>query len=237
MVQVVVVSFIAALTLSGSAITLLFPEAHLSSESFLPPEKTYEIYFPQPSPSLEKPKLFEEQVIESILLTSTIASPKPSADPSPTPFPIIEPSPTLVPTPLPSPVLLTPSPTPEPVPSPIASPTVPIPSPSPSLSSISQPQVTGTQVDEWFTRYASEYGVDRELLRTIASCESKFNQHAKNGDYGGMYQFATQTWITTRNAMNSDSNPDLRFNAEESIKTAAFKISSNGASAWANCVK
>jgi hypothetical protein len=35
--------------------------------------------------------------------------------------------------------------------------------------------------------------------------------------------------------MGLDSNPDLRFNADESIKTAAFKIAHGGIGAWPNC--
>jgi len=58
-----------------------------------------------------------------------------------------------------------------------------------------------------------------------------------NGDYGGLYQFATNTWKTTRQKMNMDPHPDLRFNPEEAIRTAAFKISTVGLSPWPNCGK
>jgi hypothetical protein len=37
--------------------------------------------------------------------------------------------------------------------------------------------------------------------------------------------------------MNLDPNPELRFNPEEAIKTAAFKISTVGFSPWPNCGK
>jgi hypothetical protein len=52
-----------------------------------------------------------------------------------------------------------------------------------------------------------------------------------------MYQFSKETWMNTRSQMGQDNNPDLRFNAEEAIKTAAFKISRGGAGAWAVCAK
>lgn len=71
----------------------------------------------------------------------------------------------------------------------------------------------------------------------MAVCESNLKPHAKNGDYGGLYQFSARTWKSTRQAMNLDTDPNLRFNPEEAIKTAAFKISTSGLSAWPNCNK
>jgi len=49
-----------------------------------------------------------------------------------------------------------------------------------------------------------------------------------------MYQFDPTTWSNTRTSMgvNFDPNPDLRRNAEESIRTAAYKIHVDGPSAW-----
>lgn len=73
------------------------------------------------------------------------------------------------------------------------------------------------------------------MLKKIAVCESKLNPQARNGDYGGMYQFSSGAWINVRRAMNDNDNPELRFNAEESINTAAFKIATSGTSGWPNC--
>jgi hypothetical protein len=58
-----------------------------------------------------------------------------------------------------------------------------------------------------------------------------------NGVYGGLFQFSSSTWISTRQAMNLDTNTELRFNPEEAIRTAAFKISTMGLSPWPNCGK
>jgi hypothetical protein len=79
--------------------------------------------------------------------------------------------------------------------------------------------------------------VDNNLLKRIAACESGFNSNAENGDYQGMFQFAASSWTTTRQAMGADINTDLRKNAGEAIKTAAFKIARNGAGAWPSCSK
>lgn len=92
-------------------------------------------------------------------------------------------------------------------------------------------------VESLLDKYSMEFGVDKNLLKKIANCESHFNTGSKNGDYGGMFQFSTGTWIGTRNQMGLDSNPDLRFSGEEAIKTAAFKISRGGVGAWPACSK
>lgn len=92
-------------------------------------------------------------------------------------------------------------------------------------------------LDGLFTKYSSEFGVDKNLLTKIADCESHFHQSSVNGDYAGMFQFSSGTWIGTRSQMGLDTNSDLRFSAEESIRTAAFKISRGGVSAWANCAR
>lgn len=92
-------------------------------------------------------------------------------------------------------------------------------------------------IDGLFSKYSGEYGVDKGLLMKIADCESHFHTTSVNGDYGGMFQFSTGTWQGTRAQMGLDQNPDLRFSGEESIRTAAFKISRGGTGAWANCAK
>ena len=88
-----------------------------------------------------------------------------------------------------------------------------------------------------FNKYSDRYGVSKQLLKSIARCESSFNPQAVNGPYAGMYQFLTSTWIADRKAMGLNSDPRLRFNVEESIKTTAFKISRNGTDAWPVCGK
>lgn len=120
----------------------------------------------------------------------------------------------------------TPIPTPTKRPTPTFTPT---PTPRPTLSASS--------LDDLFTTYASRYNVDRELLKRIAFCESKFNPAATNEIYGGLFQFSESAWRVTRVRMGENQQPELRFNAEEAIKTAAFKISRDGVAAWPNCSK
>lgn len=119
------------------------------------------------------------------------------------------------------------------------------PVPTPALTSTPVPTITPTpvyrftssQLDEWFTRFASENSIDRSLLIKIAVCESGLNPLAVNGIYGGLFQFSSSAWTNTRKQMNEDTNPELRFNAELAIKTAAFKIAVGGKNSWPNCGK
>jgi hypothetical protein len=118
-----------------------------------------------------------------------------------------------------------------PVPTPTFTPTptrTPTPTPVPILSN---------DLETLFGKYSSTYNTDKELLRKIAFCESKFNPNASNGPYAGLYQFTEGSWIVTRRRMGLDTNPTLRLNPEEAIKTAAFKISKDGPHAWPNCRK
>lgn len=149
-----------------------------------------------------------------------LATIKPIPVPSLTQTP--KPTPTLLPTDIPEPTLI-PTSTPTPIP-PTNTPT-----PIPTI-------ISPGNLDSLFDKYANEHHIDKELLKKIAKCESGFNQEASNGPYLGMFQFTEQTWISTRTAMGQDSNPDLRKNTEESIKTAAYKLSQGASSAWSGCL-
>jgi hypothetical protein len=138
--------------------------------------------------------------------------------PTPTPTSVPTPTPTAIPTPT-----STPKPTATPTPSPTPTPT-PVP-------------VTAEQLDEWFTKYSNHYSIDRQKFWNIAVCESGLRPSATNGIYGGLFQFSPATWKTTRAAMQMNPDPNLRFNAEEAIKTAAFKTSVSGLASWPNCGK
>lgn len=151
----------------------------------------------------------------SLAIPPKIMSPLPITAPSPTPTSTPTPTPTNTPTPT-----MTPTPTPTEIPT-------PTPTPLPVLAP--------SDIDSLFSRFAGEYSVDQDLLKRIARCESGFNSNAENGDYVGMFQFATSSWTGTRGDMNMDPNPDLRRSAEEAIKTAAFKISRGGVGAWPSC--
>ncbi len=172
----------------------------------------------QSEPNPSSPDAIRSQSGQNPTVSEPIAS-------SPTPSPAVMPSPTNTPIPTQTPLPTnTPTPLPTNTPTPIAS--------EPTL----QPTVpAATDLESLFNKYSAEYSVDKELLKRIARCESGFNNNAENSGYVGMYQFADQSWQTVRRTMNMDPNPDLRRNAQEAIRTAAFMISHGQQSAWPNC--
>jgi len=144
--------------------------------------------------------------------------------------PTLLPTATLTPTETPtSTETITPSPKPTITPTPTPNPTA---TPKPTAV-----PATSEQLEEWFEKYSSEYSVSKDKLRAIAVCESNLKTNAVNGDYAGLYQFSKNAWLSTRKAMNLESDLNLRFNPEESIKTAAFKIAGGGIGSWPNCGK
>jgi soluble lytic murein transglycosylase-like protein len=92
-------------------------------------------------------------------------------------------------------------------------------------------------IEALIDKYGAEYGVDATKMKVIAACESGYRPEAlsSSGLYGGLYQFVDTTWMSNRKAMGLDTNPNLRFNGEEAIKTAAFKMSRDGYGAWPVC--
>jgi soluble lytic murein transglycosylase-like protein len=121
-------------------------------------------------------------------------------------------------------------PTPTPVPT-----RIPTPIPTSTPTSIPQPKFSQEEIHGFIERFAGQYGVDPNVLRHIATCESGFNAQAVNGPYVGLYQFGSSAWISNRVLMGEDASLDLRFNAEESAQTAAFVVSRGIKNIWPNC--
>lgn len=169
-------------------------------------------------------KLFIASVCISILFFSlstytvianrqkpNVLNPLSKIQPSPTPTSTITPTPTETPTPK-----NTPTPTATPTPAPVIAP---------------------ANLNDLFIRYSNQYSINTELLKRIAKCESNFNPGANAHGYGGLFQFSEVLWNQTRTLLHWDANPDLRFNTEESIKTAAFMVSQNHLGIWPQCGK
>lgn len=130
---------------------------------------------------------------------------------------------TLPTTPIPTPTQ-TPSPTPKPTNAPIPTPTY-----------IPQLKASPQEIHGFMERFSGQYGIDVNVLRHVAVCESDFDPLAQNGKYAGLYQFDVVTWQNNRRLMGEEINPDLRFNAEEAVQTAAFLISKGKRYLWPNC--
>ncbi len=128
------------------------------------------------------------------------------------------------------PVIPTPTPTPEPEPTttkpkPVSTPTpAPIPSPAPSM-----------EINGYIDRFSAQYGVDPNVIRHVAICESGFNSSAVNYIYAGLFQFGSTTWRNIRLEMGENPDDLLRFSAQDSVQTAAYAISKGKGGMWPNC--
>lgn len=100
---------------------------------------------------------------------------------------------------------------------------------------LAQPAPSMELLDQMFLAYGNYYKINPKQLRHLALCESRFRPYVTNGQHAGMFQYNPRTWSATRERMGLDPNPDLRFDAEESIKTTAYKIANEGSGAWVVC--
>lgn len=130
---------------------------------------------------------------------------------------------------------LTASPTAQPTPTIVVSAVESTPKPKPKPTPVPQPVVTSQQINEFIERFASQYSVDPNVLRYMALCESGFNPKAYHAGYAGLFQFGPITWKDLRREIGEDPNPDLRYNAEEAVQTAAYTISKGKTALWPNC--
>ncbi|HSV94590.1 MAG TPA: transglycosylase SLT domain-containing protein [Spirochaetia bacterium] len=107
-------------------------------------------------------------------------------------------------------------------------PTTVMPTPTPTPE-------TSEAVNGFIERFAAQFGVDKNVLRHIALCESGFNSRATNGPYAGLYQFGSVTWQNIRKEIGEDTNPDLRYSAKDAVQTAAYAVSKGRGGMWPNC--
>ena len=134
-----------------------------------------------------------------------------------------------------------PPPLPSPTPARIATQSVaggPTPRPKPTPKPTPTPEVTKYSSEEIYhliDDLSGQLGVDPNVIRHIAVCESGFNPLSVNGKYAGLFQFDALTWRTNRQSLHLDANPALRLDAQEAIHTAVYLVSIRGGSAWPNC--
>jgi hypothetical protein len=125
--------------------------------------------------------------------------------------PTVTPVPTLIPTPTPKPTL------------------IPTPTIKPATKYKSE------EIYGFTNSFAGQYGVDANVIRRIAICESGFNPASQNGIYAGMFQFDAPTWKSFRLMMNKNPDPDLRYDAKEAVETVAYMLSIHREALWPNC--
>lgn len=116
------------------------------------------------------------------------------------------------------------------------------PTPKPKPTKVPTPTVkpvtkyTSEQIYGFTNEFGGKYGVNSDVIRHIAICESGFNPAAKNHMYAGMFQFDAATWKSFRKMMNKNPDPDLRFEAKEAVETVAFMLSIHREALWPNCI-
>ena len=94
-----------------------------------------------------------------------------------------------------------------------------------------KPIIAKSEVEKLIVKY---FGDDAEMALKIAKCESGFNEKAKNktSTASGVFQIIKGTWISNRKAMGLSTDLDLRFDAEENIKTAKYLFGRRGWGPW-----
>lgn len=125
--------------------------------------------------------------------------------------------------------------------------TTPIPTASPTATSTIKKQVTPKpkptptaepkeNVSRLVDKYSSEYGLDVNVVRYLVLCESGLRSNATNGKYVGLFQYDERTWKTIRTEMKLDVDVELRYSAEEAVKTTTYALSKGKTKLWPNCV-
>ncbi len=109
------------------------------------------------------------------------------------------------------------------------------PAKTPTQTPTPLPTLMPEAVHGFIDRFSAQYGVDPNVLRHIAVCESGFNSYAVNGKYVGLFQFSVNTWKSNRIKMGEDEDPNLRLNPEESAQTASYMVSIGRGDIWPNC--
>lgn len=157
-------------------------------------------------------------------LTSTATTTK-NKDKSLLVSPIVSITPTMIITPTATPAAQVATPTATPVKSKPKLTPKPTPTPEPMEN-----------VNKLVEKYSIEYGLDPNVVRHLGLCESGFRSNATNGKYVGLFQYDSQTWSKIRAEMGLTTDPNLRYSAEEMIRTTSFALSKGKSKLWPNCV-
>jgi soluble lytic murein transglycosylase-like protein len=108
--------------------------------------------------------------------------------------------------------------------------------PGPTPTKIPTPTAEpSAEVNKHIERFSAQFGIDNNVLRHVAVCESGFRSNAINGPYVGLFQFGSTTWVNIRKEIGEDPNPQLRFSAKDAVQTAAYAISKGKGRLWPNC--
>lgn len=95
-------------------------------------------------------------------------------------------------------------------------------------------EVTNPTIENIVNFYAKKYDVSAKDMLCTLKHESGYRKYAQNGQSTatGIAQILIGTWKGWRKEMHEDQNPNLRFDADESIKTMAWAFSKGKQNAW-----
>jgi hypothetical protein len=66
-----------------------------------------------------------------------------------------------------------------------------------ALTRVRRAAVARPEVQHALALGAAAYGLPKGRLENVAFCESRFNSHATNGQYSGLFQFGSRLWNAT----------------------------------------
>lgn len=76
---------------------------------------------------------------------------------------------------------------------------------------------------------AEAHGISPDRLVRVARCESTLNPNAKNGQYGGLFQFSDKTWDWFASMRGVGGS---KWNASDAANMAAWAFANGYASHW-----
>lgn len=99
--------------------------------------------------------------------------------------------------------------------------------------SVTRSGLSVTEALDLTQKYARQYGVEETKMTAIITCESKYNQYAKNSrsTASGYGQFLASTWRSTMRAMGRDVNTSP-FDAEANLEATAYVLNHQGTTPW-----
>ena len=105
--------------------------------------------------------------------------------------------------------------------------TGPDPTIAPQPRHVSQPQYTEEELDAMMKRFEGQFALEKDVLKNIAKCVSDYNPNLFDDSRIGLFQFQEPTWIELREKLGEETDPNLRFFAEEATQTAGYVLAND----------
>lgn len=89
-------------------------------------------------------------------------------------------------------------------------------------------------IPEHIEARAISYGLDPEMAKAVAYCESNYIPTAQNStsSAGGIYQFIDSTWISTSKRRGADYSLEDKYDPIKSIENAMWLAKHDGWRHW-----